>query len=154
MRRRLLFPLGDICTQQASNRRNDFFRQMLSIQDRTLKAIVIFVIIFLVCNPSSLGLSNHELSDLNFNASSSFSPFAPRDARLYANASWANEGYSSDEFLQISFHPYSKLITGVATQGNPHHDWWIYRYYLQYSLDGFTWSFYEAASYPGSRKVR
>ena len=127
---------------------------MLSIQNRPLKAIVIFVITFLVCSPSSLGLSNHELSDLNFNASSSFSPFAPRDARLYANTSWANEGYSSEEFLQISFHPYSKLITGVATQGNPHHDWWIYRYYLQYSLDGFTWSFYEVASYPGSRKVR
>ena len=51
---------------------------MWSIQERALKAIVIFVIIFLVCNPSSLGLSNHELSDLNFNASSSFSPFAPR----------------------------------------------------------------------------
>ena len=97
-----------------------FLQQMCSIQERALKAIVIFVIIFLVCNPSSLGLSNHELSDLNFNASSSFSPFAPRDARLYANTSWANEGYSSEEFLQISFHPYSKLITGVATHaGKP-----------------------------------
>ena len=96
-----------------------FLQQMWSIQERAVKAIIILVIIFLVCNSSSLGLSNHELSDLNFNASSSFSPFAPRDARLYANTSWANEGYSSEEFLQISFHPYSKLITGVATQGNP-----------------------------------
>ena len=127
---------------------------MLSIQDRAFKAIVILVMIFLVCNPSSLGLSSHQLSDLNFNTSSSFSPFVAGDARLYANTSWANEGYSSDESLQISFHPYSKLITGVATQRNPHHDWWIYRYHLQYSLDGFTWSFHEVASYPGSRKVR
>ena len=107
----------------------------------------------LVCSPSSLGLSNHQLPDQNFNAPSSFSPFAPSEARLHANTSWVNQGLAIVLFLQVSFHPHSKLVTGVATQGSPHQDWWVTRYQLVFSLDGVTWSHYEIARHPGSRMV-
>ncbi|KAJ7351032.1 hypothetical protein OS493_037214 [Desmophyllum pertusum] len=102
-----------------------------------------------ICSPSPLGLGNHQLHDENFNASSSVSPYKPSDARLHSNTSWVNEGVESGQFLQISFQPHSKLITGVATQGNPHNGGWVIRYNLLYSLDGVTWSYYGAA---GSRK--
>ncbi|KAL9963525.1 hypothetical protein ACROYT_G027040 [Oculina patagonica] len=104
-----------------------------------------------ICSSSPFGLSNHKLPDQNFNASSSSSPFRPSDARLNANTSWVNEG-TFNQFLQISFQPHSKRITGVATQGNPHNDWWVTRYNLQYSSDGVTWSYYEFFRAPGSRK--
>jgi len=78
-------------------------------------------------------------------------PYKPSDARLRTNTSWVSEGVY--EFLQISFQPYSKLVTGVATQGNPHHYWFVIRYNLLYSSDGVTWSYYEHEGQPGSRKV-
>jgi len=106
----------------------------------------------LVCSSSPLGLGNRQLPDENFNASSSVNPYKPSDARLRTNTSWVSEG--AYEFLQISFQPYSKLVTGVATQGNPHHYWFVTRYNLLHSLDGVTWSYYEHEGQPGSRKVK
>lgn len=106
-----------------------------------------------VCSSSPLGLGNRQLPDQNFNASSSVDPFRPSDARLHENTSWVNEGLAINLFLQISFQHHSKLITGVATQGNPDNDWWVTRYNLLYSSDGVTWSYYEYEGAPGSRKV-
>ena len=110
-------------------------------------------VVRLVCSSSPLGLGNRQLPDENFNASSSLNPFKPSDARLHANTSWVIKG-AHNEFLQISFQPHSKLVTGVVTQGNPHNDWFISLYNLLYSSDGVTWSYYEHEGQPGSRKVK
>jgi len=106
----------------------------------------------LVCTSSPLGLGNTRLPDENFNASSSVEPYKPSDARLGSNTSWVSEG--AQEFLQIRFQPYPKLVTGVATQGNPHHYWFVTLYNLLYSSDGVMWLYYEHEGQPGSRKVK
>ena len=101
-----------------------------------------------------MGLGDNKLPDQNFNASSSLHPFRPSDARLHAaNSSWVSDGVEKDKFLQISFQPHPRLITSVATEGSPGHDWWVVLYNLQYSLDGVTWFYYENENSPGSRKV-
>lgn len=107
-----------------------------------------------ICSPTALGLGDNKLPDQNFNASSSLHPFRPSDARLHAaGSSWVSDGVEKDRFLQISFQPHPRLITSVATEGSPGHDWWVVLYNLQYSLDGVTWFYYENENSPGSRKV-
>ena len=46
-------------------------------------------------------------------------------------------------WLQITFAPEIKLITGIATQGSPSYDWFTTSYTLKYSMIGKIWKNYE-----------
>ena len=89
---------------------------------------------------SALGMEDGRISDWSITASASFKQYVPNNSRLHSNSSWVSSNIN--QFLQISFQPNFKLITGVATQGDPQHGWWVTRYQLKYSEDAIDWHWY------------
>ena len=72
------------------------------------------------------------------------STFKARNARLWLKStSWVGSVLDSNPWIQISFAPEIKLITGISTQGNPSHDWFTSSYTLKYGMTGKTWHDYE-----------
>lgn len=70
--------------------------------------------------------------------------YKAKDARLKVQSlSWVCSYMDSTPWLQVSFAPEIKLISGIATQGNPSHDWWTTSYTLKHSMTGKTWQEHE-----------
>ena len=44
-------------------------------------------------------------------------------------------------------------VSGIATQGNPSHDWWTTSFTLKYSMTGKMWQDYEKEGFEEVSKV-
>ena len=87
---------------------------------------------------------NHQLTASSEGMWLDLKIFRARDARLRLKSiSWVSALLDSDPWLQVSLAPEIKLISGIATQGNPSHDWWTTSYTLKHSMTGKTWRDYE-----------
>jgi len=88
---------------------------------------------------------NHQLTASSEGMWLDLSSFKARDARLWIKStSWVSGILDSNPWIQISLAPEIKLVSGVATQGNPTHDWWTTSYTLKHSMTGKTWRDYES----------
>ncbi|CAH3154902.1 unnamed protein product, partial [Porites evermanni] len=102
-----------------------------------------------VCSSPPLGMRDRRILDHQITASSvgmslSLKRFNARDARLWLkSSSWVSALVDYSPWLQITFAPEIKLITGIATQGSPLYDWFITSYTLKYSMTGKIWKNYE-----------
>ena len=72
-----------------------------------------------------------------------FKTFKPKLGRLNGSSSWVPGLLDPKPYLQINLAPRARLITRVATQANPEHDWWTTSYVLKYSLNGNQWKAYQ-----------
>ena len=87
---------------------------------------------------------NHQITASSDGWWLDFHFFRAKDARLRLRSlSWVSGILDSNPWLQVSFAPEIKLISGIATQGNPSHDWWTTSYTLQHSMTGKAWQEYE-----------
>ena len=104
-----------------------------------------------VCRSPPVGMQDGWILDQQLTASSegmwlNLRVFKPRDARLWQlSTSWVSSVIDRHPWIQISFAPEIKLISGIATQGNPSHDWWTTSYTLKYSIIGKSWRDYKSA---------
>lgn len=103
--------------------------------------------VIVVCTSPAFGLANHRIPDSKITASSAgiwfLTVFKPHLARLHASTAWVAGLLDLNPYLQISFSPIRRLITGIATQGNPGHDWWTTSYVLTYSINEYNWMYYK-----------
>ena len=87
---------------------------------------------------------DHQITASSVGMSLSFKHFNAKDARLWLkSSSWVSVLVDYSPWLQITFAPEIKLITGIATQGSPSYDWFITSYTLKYSMTGKIWKNYE-----------
>ena len=87
---------------------------------------------------------NHQLTASSDGMWINFQSFKAKDARLKLQSlSWVSGILDSSPWLQVSFAPEIKIISGIATQGNPSHDWWTTSFTLKYSMTGKIWQDYE-----------
>jgi len=87
---------------------------------------------------------DHQITASSVGMSFSFTHFNARDARLWLkSSSWVSALVDYSPWLQITFAPEIKLITGIATQGSPSNNWFITSYTLKYSMTGKIWKNYE-----------
>ena len=87
---------------------------------------------------------DHQITASSVGMSLSLKRFNARDARLWLkSSSWVSALVDYSPWLQITFAPEIKLITGIATQGSPLYDWFITSYTLKYSMTGKIWKNYE-----------
>ena len=87
---------------------------------------------------------NHQLTASSDGLWLNFKFLKAKDARLRLKSiSWVCGILDSSPWLQVSFAPEVKLVSGIATQGNPSHDWWTTSYTLKHSMTGKTWQEYE-----------
>lgn len=104
----------------------------------------------LVCSSPPLGLQDRRILNHQLTASSEglwldLTTFKARDARLWLkSSSWVGGILDFNPWIQVSFAPEIKLVCGVATQGNPSHNWWTTSYTLKHSMTGKTWSDYNS----------
>jgi hypothetical protein len=102
---------------------------------------------FLVCTSPALGMADKRIPDSQVTASSAglwfFTIFKPHFARLQGSSAWVAGLLDLNSYLQVNFAPRKRLVTGVATQGNPYHDWWTTSYILEYSLNERDWISYK-----------
>lgn len=83
---------------------------------------------------------NHQLTASSDGMWINFQSFKAKDARLKLQSlSWVSGILDSSPWLQVSFAPEIKIISGIATQGNPSHDWWTTSFTLKYSMTGKIW---------------
>lgn len=107
------------------------------------------IILCLVCSSPPLGMQdgrilNHQLASSSEGMWLNLKFFKAKDARLRLKSlSWVSGLLDSNPWLQVNFAPEIKLISGVATQGNPSHSWWTTSYTLKHSMTGKTWRDYE-----------
>lgn len=73
--------------------------------------------------------------------------FKPFLARLNGSSSWVAGVLDPTPYLQVKLSPRSRLITTIATQASPEHDWWTTSYILKYSLDGTEWKEYQTDNF-------
>lgn len=87
---------------------------------------------------------DHQITASSVGMSLSLKHFNAKDARLWLkSSSWVSALVDYSPWLQITFAPEIKLITGIATQGSPSYDWFITSYTLKYSMTGKIWKNYE-----------
>lgn len=105
--------------------------------------------ILLVCSSPPLGMQDGRILNHQLTASSdgmwlNLKTFEAKDARLrLASLSWVSAILDSSPWLQVSFAPEIKIISAIATQGNPSYDWWTTSYTLKHSMTGKIWRYYE-----------
>ena len=108
--------------------------------------------------PSPLGMESGDISDGQISASSELdSTFVAIRGRLnYYKGGWRAGENNGDQWLQVDLG-YQAPVTGVATQGTSTSasEYWVTKYYLQYSDDGVDLSYYlEPGVKPSIRKVK
>lgn len=87
---------------------------------------------------------DHQITASSVGMSLSLKRFNARDARLWLkSSSWVSALVDYSPWLQITFVPEIKLITGIATQGSPSNNWFITSYNLKYSMTGKIWKNHE-----------
>ena len=98
---------------------------------------------------------NHQLTASSDGRWFDFQSFKAKDARLRLKSlSWVCGFLDSSPWLQVSFAPEVKIISGIATQGNPSHDWWTTSYTLKHRMTGKIWRHYEKEGFEEASKVK
>lgn len=101
-----------------------------------------------MCASPSLGVSDGRIPDSHLSASSEgmwfpFITYKPKFARLNGPSSWVAGLLDTKPYLQVELAPRARLITRIATQASPEHDWWTTSYLLNFSMDKLEWTQYE-----------
>jgi len=108
---------------------------------------------FAECTSPAIGVSDaDQIPDSQITASSEgmwfpFKTFKSHFARLNGSSSWVAGVLDTAPYLQVNLAPRSRLITALATQASPEHDWWTTSYCLKYSIDGIEWMEYEVDNF-------
>ena len=99
-------------------------------------------------------MESGKIADGQITASSEWdSNHGPDRARLnqprqgFLRGAWtAGSRYQNrDQWIQISFLS-ETVITGIITQGRADEDQWVTQYTIEYTPDGFTWTYYGSSS--------
>ena len=90
----------------------------------------------------SLGMERRGIKDSHINASSFVTGKEPYKARLNVFGCWMAAKNNTEQYLEISFVPDTKIVTKIATQGDPRAMNWVTEYTIEYSPDGRLWSNY------------
>ena len=97
---------------------------------------------------------NHQLTASSVGMWFNLQSFEAKEARLRLKSiSWVSGILDFSPWLQVSFAPEIKIVSGIATQGNPSHDWWTTSYTLKHSMAGKTWRDYEKEGFEEVSKV-
>ncbi|XP_061732556.1 macrophage mannose receptor 1 isoform X2 [Nerophis ophidion] len=90
-----------------------------------------------------LGVEDHNVTDSQISASSSMGSYTPNKARLNGNSCWRPLGNPAGSWIQVHLGQKRK-VTGIVIQGCPNNDYWVTRFKMQHSMDGWTWTDYTA----------
>ena len=93
------------------------------------------------------------MASVDFEASSSYSGFAPSSGRLNGPLAWCSEeNTAAEEYLQIHV-PEAESICAIATQGTGYieGDEHVTEYHVEHSEDGILWK--ELEEEPEKMKV-
>ncbi|KXJ24955.1 Retinoschisin [Exaiptasia diaphana] len=92
------------------------------------------------CSSPPVGLSDNRITNNKITGSSTgqwgLTYYYPYMARLNGKSSWVVSLVDYSMYLDIDLAPQLRLITGIATQGNPDKDWWTTKYTINYRLNG------------------
>ena len=105
----------------------------------TLKTLIIPFSNFFTSSTAcqhSLGLEDGSISNSGLSAISG----TATNGRLYGTSSWC--ALSSHDYLQINLGGV-KILTGIATQGDPGGSKYVTSYSISFSEDGMSWEEYK-----------
>ncbi|KAL0965897.1 hypothetical protein UPYG_G00287390 [Umbra pygmaea] len=96
-----------------------------------------------VCLESLGAAQGGTIPDSSFSASSSTdSGHGPSNGRLDSSSCWMPSS-AGNSWIQVNLG-FAKKVTGVVMQGCKGADHWVYKFKLQHSIDGSTWTDYTA----------